>query len=115
MKQKYLENVTKEELEETENNEELRLKWAQNRFVSDFQVNQKLDILEEPDIWNPATVMEVMGGSNIKKQIRVHYEGWAKSFDETLSISSRKIAPSGYALSNKSNLMRSKTVSFDWG
>ena len=102
--------LTEEEAGEIRESAKHRSEWANKRFVQKFEKGLKIEVLENPDIWKPATVLEVTQRCDGKQLLKVHYDGWSDAHDEHLLANSRRIVPEGFALSNSSWINRSKTV-----
>lgn len=80
--------------------------WRNQRYLSSVNVNQKLDILEAPDIWCKATVLSVTELDSKKTLVKVHYDQWDKRFDELIPLSSKRIAPNNFVLSHSRFVIR---------
>lgn len=97
-----------------ENRRVLHSQWQAERFIESAEVDKKLDVLEAPDIWKKATVVGLIDATSQRPRIKVHFDGWAHSFDEELSLNSRRIAPANYVLANRRSVTRSQTIQTHW-
>ncbi|CAG8450393.1 7504_t:CDS:10 [Gigaspora rosea] len=55
-------------------------------FPHNFKLNQKVEVLNIDKVWYPATIVIVE-----KAQVKVHFDGWEKEFDEWISVDSRRL------------------------
>ena len=114
LKKYVMEGYSETEKTELKDQEIAREDWLTQRIVKLFEIGQKIEVLELPDIWNPATVLEKMKGKNGKSLLKIHFDGWSDNYDEIISEKSRRIVPTGLALMNVRLLIRSKTISIQW-
>ncbi|CAG8718088.1 6471_t:CDS:10, partial [Cetraspora pellucida] len=55
-------------------------------FPHDFKLNQKVEVLNIDKVWYPAKIVIVE-----KTQVKVHFDGWGREFDEWISVDSRRL------------------------
>ncbi|CAG8483872.1 43912_t:CDS:10 [Gigaspora margarita] len=55
-------------------------------FPHNFKLNQKVEVLNIDKVWYPAKIVIVE-----KAQVKVHFDGWEKEFDEWISVDSRRL------------------------
>lgn len=60
------------------------------RFGSDFQINNRIDIIDTYNMWKEARVID-----KNDTQIKIHYKGYADKYDEWIHKSSPRIAEIG--------------------
>ena len=114
LKKHVIEICSETEKNELKNHESSRKDWLQQRYIKNFEIGQKIEVLELPDIWNPATVLEKIVSKNGKLLVKIHFDGWPDNYDEIILTNSRRLVPKDFALSNHGLIIRYQTLSTRW-